>query len=326
MGLNKSILKAALFVLTVFFSNTAHAQFSKDLYKSQEVSQYGLTEIRFVGTGDIQLYMQQKENVSASTGLGVLFWRIWPNIEYDSDNTNNTTGLELQLEVKVDVASTSDTIIAVYQNNIVTNIRSFGSYIFAPLSSGQATTINSLWYFKPKEYNALTGVTKRGKIISSKREVKLLGVKFTKPEIKLPIDGIEINAAAANQVWKTDSVSSINVSVIAWRAGVFHEFLADPLRREKGYSIRLGVNYVGRSIQGDVGRSEATRMLLLLNDETTYHGGEVAVSIRLQNIRAEAALPIMHIGSKSSVPGLSGAQFTTTISFVGGFPLAIDKK
>lgn len=302
-------MKSLVSILLLLLGFNVQAQFSNENYSSEEVGKMGLTEIRFVGSGNIQLAMETGEDLAASTGLGAIFWRIWPNEKYghvkNNDILENMSGLELQLEVKINVASTADTISALYNiNNSIVNRRSFGNYILAPLSSGQATTINSLWYLKPKSYNKNSGVTKR----------KLFFIPF--------IDGIELSAAATNQVWTNNSISS-NVSILAWRSGIFHEFLSDPIRRMKGYSIRFGASYTGRSIQGDVGREETFRFNLLGNEAKTYHGMDFTLSLRLQNIRAEATLPVMHIGSKMPVSGLSGSQFVTSISFVGGFPLAL---
>ena len=214
------------------------------------------------------------------------------------------SGTELQLEIKVDVASTTDTLAAIYNNDRIINNRDFGSYVLAPVSSGQAATFNSVWYFRPFEFFPEKDVTKR------KLFFKRLAF----------IDGMELSGAAANQVWKTN-LSAVNVSIFAWRAGFFHEFVPDGIRRRKGYSIRFGGYYAGRAIQGDLGRDSALRRELLLNSKKSYHGLEFALALRLQNIRVEASIPGLNYFGDNSVPGLSGVQFIPTISFVGGFPL-----
>ena len=303
-------------ILTLFLLHmclNVNAQYANEKYSPVIVGKKGFTEINFVGSGDIQLATNSGENLAASTGIGAIFWRIWPNKDYEmdslihllnSDSLQNMTGLELQLEIKINVASTADTIFAQFQNNFLINRRSFGNYVMAPLSSGQATTFHSLWYLKPKRYNAYNGVTTR----------KLFFIPF--------VDGIELSGAGTNQVWMNNTISS-NVSILAWKAGIFHEFISDNIRREKGYSIRFGMAYTGRSIQGDIGRDEISRIDFLSNKSTTYHGLDFSFSLRLKNIRAEASLPIMHMGSGNPVSGLSGAQLITSIGFVGGFPLSI---
>ncbi|MDQ4141166.1 MAG: hypothetical protein M3142_11660 [Bacteroidota bacterium] len=270
----------------------------------------GITEIYFVGTGDIQLAYNNDKNskgIAANTGLGVLFWRIWK------------TGLELQLDAKVNVASTVDTISALMQNNVITDNRLFGRYVLVPAGSGQATSINSLWYFD------------RG-IISLAKWDSL----STREKLKYQIDGFEVSASASNQIWAArtkDSTGiertskSTNVSVLYLRTGIFHEFVPQELRRQKGYSIRFGTNLIFRSIQGDIGRHtsevEQLRKQFLLSKSTVHVGGELLLALRLKNIRAEASLPIIYARKNQSIPGLSGAQFITSISFVGGFPLNI---
>ncbi|QMU26735.1 hypothetical protein [Adhaeribacter radiodurans] len=72
---------------------------------------------------------KNSKGIAANTGLGVLFWRFWK------------TGLELQLDAKVNVASTVDTISALMQNNVIADKRLFGRYVLVPAGSGQATSI-----------------------------------------------------------------------------------------------------------------------------------------------------------------------------------------
>ncbi|RZK27064.1 MAG: hypothetical protein EOO43_00850 [Flavobacterium sp.] len=285
-------------------------QFAQEEYAYEQTAKKGLTEINFVGAGNINPGFGENNKLAASTGLGVLFWRIWPNKGFDSsDPSTAMSGLELQLDVTVNVASTADTIIAeLGSNSNIINSRAFGSYILNPVGAGQGTTINSVWYFKPKEHDEELGLTKRKEILY------------------LPIDGFEAGAIASNQVWKVDQGSSVNVSVIAWRIGPFYEFVPDKIRRQKGYSIRFGANYTGRGIVGDAGEGDLgteMRKRILGHEATHYHGLEFKLSLRLKNIRAEAALPILDMGGNRTVHGLTGAQFITSIGFVGGFPLSI---
>lgn len=293
----------------LFTSVTANGQFAKENYDFEEVGKLGLADVQFVGAGDLQLSILEGNDIAATTGLGALFWRIWPNNNFDlEDTTKAMAGAELQLVTKITVASTVDTLSALYNNNSLTNQRDFGSFILAPIGAGPSTEINSLWYFKPYYYNNETGVAKR----------RFLGIP--------KIDGIEANFIAASQAWQYDLDQVTHVAVIAWRLGIFHEFMREDDRRTKGYSIRFGLNYSGRSIQGDLGREVEIREKLLSNYRTTFHGAEFALAVRFKNIKAEASLPILHIGAdQSAVPGLSGTQFTTTISFIGGFSLELDE-
>ena len=234
------LLYRALFLLLLALP--AHAQYSMDSYRSgyenrDSLRRDGLTEIYFVGTGDLQFGYTDKsapsKGIAANTGLGVLFWRIWRG------------GRELQLDAKINIASTVDTVFAQQSNGMITNSRVFGRYTLIPAGSGHATQINALYYFpRPsvayKEYEALSGRKKTGLFIS----------------------GLEFSGAASNQVWASftqapgapsPTLRSVNVSTLAWRLGLFHDFMPQELGRQKGYAIRLGTNLIGRSLQGDIG-------------------------------------------------------------------------
>jgi hypothetical protein len=272
------------------FDFTKHILTEKDRFGRPK----GLTEIYFVGTGDIQLALNDGNDIAANTGLGVLFWRIW------KDNT------ELQLDARINVASTADTLTAFRTNSTLNNTRVFGNYILVPASTGQGTFINTLWYFDKLQ--------------------------------KAKIDGLQVSALASNQVWQLNTTnrnpntgldetiySNSNVSIVAFKAGIFHEFIPEDTRRQRGYSIRMGINYNLRSIQGDIARSnmDQLRKELLGTEKRTYHGGDLLLSLRLKNIRAEASLPGFLFRSGESVNGFTGVQFVTSISFVGGFPLSL---
>lgn len=276
------------------------AQFARKDYQTtlNETANKGLTELYFVGTGDIQLAYSgsasSDKKLAASTGLGVLFWRIFP------------TGNELQLDARINVASTVDTISAMEQNGVIADSRLFGRYVLVPAASGQATVISSLFYFNHEAD----------------------GTHF--------VDGLELSGAASNQVWSTYSkngagtaqfLRSVNASVLALRVGAFHEFVPQDLRRKGGASIRFGLNGIVRSIQGDIGRHteemDRLREKFTLNKYPVHWGGEALLSLRLKNIRAEAAVPFIFTRGDVPASGLSGAQFITSISFVGGFPIRI---
>lgn len=291
----KNIATTLLFILLTTFLNAQYSKENFDITKDVKNDKKGLTEVYFVGAGDIQLALAEGRNIAANTGLGVIFWRIW-----DSNK-------ELQLETKVNVASTADTLSASNLNGIISGNRTFGNFILAPNATGQGTYVNSLWY------NAFD-----------------VGDVF--------VDGIQISALASNHVWKLDEktvdpttgviyskLESNNVSLVFLRVGLFHEFVPEQLRREKGYSIRFGVNYNLRSIQGDVGQLflDRFRQTMIGTKKRTFHGGEFLVSLRLKNLQAEASLPFIKHRRNEPVAGLSGVQFVTSISFVGGFPLAL---
>lgn len=282
------MLGITLFLFLCLPASKVFAQYTMENYKEGERDKKDFTEIYFVGTGDIQQNLARtKDDIAASTGVGVIFWRMF------GDKLN---GMELQLEARISIASTVDTILAKYAGSKFVNMRDFGGYVSAPLASGQATTVNSLWYFKDRDANALDKL----------------------------VDGLQVDFIAANQVFQ-DSANAMNTAVLGFRAGLFHEFVPTLNRLKQGYSIRLGVNYILRGLRGDLGTNSpdanSLRLKLLGVDKRIYHGPEVLLAFKLKNLKAQAALPIVFAKSGQSTYGLSGTQFITTISFIGGFPL-----
>ncbi|RYU81845.1 hypothetical protein [Hymenobacter persicinus] len=261
-----------------------------------------MSELYFVGNGDIQTgFTNAKKEIAANTGLGILFWRIWPN-------------WELQLDAKVNVASTVDTLTNERVNGLVQNNRVYGRSVLVPGFSRQSTVVHALWY-RTKAAKPLYGF----------------------------ISGFEFRVAASNNVWgyfenqqiitakDTSTVrrnTFIDVSNLGGRFGAFYEFVDEDQRRLNGNSVRLGLNVIFRSIQGDIGRhTDAVRSLrrdFLLTSNTIHVGFEPVLTFRLKNIQAEASVPYLFAGSSNTVPGLSGAQFITSISFVGGFPVKME--
>lgn len=300
-----ALYKKLLIVLMTALAYSAQAQFFNELYNKDTLVQSvdGETEVYFVGAADVQVAISEKKDLSASTGFGTLFWRIW------------RTNIELQLDAKINVASTVDTVESVFKNVIVEDRRKYGSLVLTPLTSGQSLAINALVFFQDPK-------------IDTQRQHKWNRI----------IDGVNFSVVASNQVWKInyihthpatgrDSISAIkanNASTIAWRIGVFHEFIPEDLRRRKGYSIRFGANFIGRTIQGDLGRAtfRDLRNEILGTRKKTFYGGELLLALQLRNLRAEAFFPILKPkNSNESVYGLTGMQFVTTISFAGGFPV-----
>lgn len=288
----------------------AIAQFYFPGYSETNIEEEGLAEVTVIGSGELQKSISQGQDIAASTGMGFMYWRIWPKEE---------GGVELQLDFVINVASTVSTIVAETENNNIINNRAFGSYLLAPAIAGQSTDINAVFYFKDESF--------------STTDKKGLRKYLTY------IDGVQFSAFGASQLWSYDSTFEVsnleeveevtitknyNVSVFGWRAGFFYGFPPESDRREGGFSARLGLSYIGRAIQGDGGQkgsaAENMREKFLLNKRTTYHGVELGLVATYGNITAKAFVPIMHIGSRNAVPGLSGTQFITSIAFVGGLP------
>lgn len=301
-----SLFFGFILFLIVLSPVNAFAQFFSTDYDTLKSSQEGFAEGTVIGSGELQKSISSGQDIAASTGLGLMYWRIWPDDE---------GGVELQLDLVINVASTVDTLIATTENNLITNNISFGNYILTPAIAGKSTEINAVFYFEDENLRT-PGKTKIGKWLTY-------------------IDGVQFNAFGASELWRYDSTYVISdqetlskarftdVSVFGWRTGIFYDFISEEIRRTKGFSVRLSASYIGRAIQGDGGHksSEATHMRkkFLLSEKTTYHGIEFGLTARFGNITAKAVVPIMPY-SDTSVPGLSGTQFITTIGFVGGLP------
>lgn len=296
-----------LFIIFVIIFK-AEAQFYSADYITKKTKDEGLAEATVIGSGELQKSISENKDFAASTGIGLMYWRIWPESEGSA---------EMQLDLVINVASTVDTLIAKTDNNLITNNRRFGNYVLAPAIGGQSTEINAVFYFKDK--NIYT--TKR-KTIAGK------GLTY--------IDGLQFNFFGANEIWRYDSTFQvsdtvfntrtrlIDVFVAGWKAGMFYDFIKEDVRRTKGFSVRLGTSYIGRAVKGDGGikdkQTTDLREKFLLNRMTTHHGVEFSFVVRFGNITAKALMPMMIVRSDDPVPGLSGVQFITSIGFVGGLP------
>ena len=294
----KNIHVALTMFLLLIAQVNCKAQFTlNDSLRNLLVKNKGFSEVHFVGNGDIQVgYQSAKKEIEANTGLGILFWRVWEK------------NWEFQLDAKINVASTVDTIMLQETNNIIADNRLYGRSILTPGFARQSTYVQALWYHR--------------KPIDGK------GLFYY-------ISGLEIRLVASNNVWGYYNTANnvrnekiIDVSNLGLRVGVFHEFLPDGDRLKGGTSIRFGINAIARGIQGDLGRKtpdiRELRRKLLGATNTVFAGFEPSLSFRLKNIRAEASLPYLFADSSQTIPGLTGAQFITSIGFVGGFPIRLN--
>ncbi len=248
-------------------------------------------KLNFFGTGNIQKSLDSGEKLPASTGLGVNYTH-W----FDTTNTKFLFD-KLELDVSINVAATVDTIRAKYDNGIVTNASSFGSSILTPLNSGQAVKIGLRLNFK----KSLVG--------------------------KILIDGIKVKYIGSNRNWQVENNGSSKIVLGTnnyFRIGLFQEFLPKYLLDE--YSINLGLYLAHNSIKGDIGQqaNDLVRTQVLGTNIKNFIGPEVALEVRLLNLRAEFGYS--WLGSDAEVPGLTGGRLMTTISFVGGFGLMLDRE
>ncbi len=250
-------------------------------------------QLNFYGAGNIQKSLDNGEKIPASTGLGVN-WNYW--FPKPADTTKRFSFDKLELDAMINVAATVDTIIAKYDvNKLITNSSTFGSSILTPLNSGQAVKLS-------------------------------LRLNFRKPILfrSLFIDGIKIKYVGSNRNWQFDNNGQNQViqgTNNYFRIGAFQEFLTKKLLDD--YSINFGLYIAYNSIQGDIGQksNDSYRSKILGTTNTSFWGPEVALEIRLKNLRAEFGYS--WLGTDNEVPGLTGGRLLTTISFVGGFGLKL---
>lgn len=276
-------------------SNLTSLNFEKTASAKKVLSPNGgKTNISFVGNGDLQNSISQDSKTQANTGLGVFFSRTW--------NDKERIFRSLEFDFIINVASTADSIKASIADGKVTNQRDFGSYIINPLNSKQATTFNfNLYFAETEKYNNLKW---------------LISI----------INGFQLRFNASNSLWNYDS-TSVNLSGFLLRIGLFHDFIPESIRLEKGYSIILGANYSFRGIFGDIrfAKNKEFRKTLLNTDRYKFSGFEANLGMRFKNVRAEVQIPMFKYPGVG-VPGLTNTQFITSIRFVGGFPLKIKEK
>ncbi|MEM6844654.1 MAG: hypothetical protein AAF632_20725 [Bacteroidota bacterium] len=256
------------------------------------------TYLDFVGSGDIQKSVSQGDNISANTGLGVIFERF--------------RGFEqliqsFELEGTINIASTSDSIIAEFDNNGLANRRDFGAYVLNPVSVNQSLFLNSNVYFGYPDETIFA-------------------------EVARWVSGINIRAITSNNVWSyNDSIA--NLGALYFRIGLFHEFIPDNFRvkddetefgRSK-YSIFFGLNYSYRGIIGDITADNNKELMqkVLGSTEKNFGGFEANFGFKLNNLRAEFQMPILV--KENSISGLTNTQFIFSIKFIGGFPLRLTK-
>lgn len=249
-----------------------------------------ISRLSFYGSGDIQKTFESGEGLPANTGLGVNFTHL-----FDSTKSNFAKKFsKLEFDATINVASTVDTIVVNYKGDEISNSSLFGASILTPLNSGQAVKIS-------------------------------LRMDFRKPLLwQTIIDGFKIKYIGSNRNWQTDTLGTVvQATNNYFRAGLFHEFL--PKDYLNNYSINIGLYFAYNSLKGDIGLAPygEKRKEILGTDKRNFIGPEVALEIRLKNLRAEFGYSFLQSGTE--VPGLTSGRLLTTISFVGGFPLELKK-
>lgn len=259
----------------------------------------------FVGSGDIQKSISKGDDISANTGIGIIFERY---------NSPKRYVQSLEIDGYLNIASTTDSIQANIKDGRFLNRRDFGSYVLNPISTKQSLYANSNIYF---------GYPDSGK------------QKYFSFFSKYVFSGINLRFIASNNVWvRGDSIS--NLGVLYFRGGLFKEFIPDNYRLGKAgtddegrskYSIFLGLHYSYRKIIGDItgDKHVVLREQILGSRQQKFKGCEFNVGFRLNNIRVEFQMPILKKEKDySSIEGLTDSQFLFSIKFVGGFGLKLN--
>jgi hypothetical protein len=281
------------FLVIVFISSSAIDSIGQKSDTSK------IPKLNFFGSGNIQKSLDNGEKIPASTGLGVSYTHWFDTateikILHKVKFLKKITIDKLEIDAAINVAATVDTLKAKYDNNNVTNPSLFGSSILTPLNSGQAVKIGLRLNFKKS-------------ILA-----------------KTLIDGIKIKYIGSNRNWEVNDNGKTRVILGTnnyLRVGLFQEFL--PKKLQDDYSINFGLYWAHNSIKGDIGQgiNDQLRTKILGTDTKNFSGPEIALEIRLLNLRAEFGYS--WLGADNEVPGLTGGRLLTTISFVGGFGLKL---
>lgn len=255
-------------------------------------------QIHFVGDGNIQNSLTNNSTIQSSTGLGVIIHR-------DVPKPSASLISSYEFDITINVASSLDTVVAKYNNKLIQNAKDFGTSILIPRNSARAAQASFKGYFSPQ----------------SKLRYRLL------------LSGIRLSAVGSARNWEAelweseDSVGNritVEAATMALKAGFFHDFVPNEIRMSKKYSVLLGFDFSMRWLFGDLDDSKAfgpkIRNNIFGKNDKHFFGVEPYIAIKLRNITAEVSIPYLDPFG-SHIPGLTGAQFLTTIRFVGGFPV-----
>ena len=292
----KKYLPSIIFIL--FSINICIAQ-KNDSSEIQKDNDYSAPRLWVVGDGTIKKAINGDKNIPVNTSIGVIFSRNFPKGKNQAFVKNIRN---FNCEAYINVASTADTLIAKLDtNNVITNSREFGSYVSFPVGSKQSASVLIQGLFDNSDFN--------------KFENLILG------------GGYVFKTCFSNRVWKLNKDSTIQVSCLSVKAATFYEFLPFEYSDNGDYSIYLSMlSFSMRSIGGDiVDKNGDYTNKFIGTKQNTYLGWEPFFGFKLKNLRAEFSYPMFVVLNGKSIPGLSGGQFTATVSFTGGFPVALKK-
>lgn len=305
-------------ICTISFLVAAYLASGQNDFATKRILDNSLVNLEFLGNGDLQKSISSGQQVSANSGLGVLFEKFCGT---NDKSGKQKTVLYTQFDLVVNVASTVDSIASKYDSNgNVTNVRDFGSYLNNPTSSKQAVSFNGKIAFNHSKNHRCPTF---GKGDGNTSPINwLTGI----------INGIQVRLVGSNNLW-TYKGQSTNVTAISGRMGVYYEFLPDDKRfdfsdnsAKEIYSATLGINYSFRSILGDLESVQYKSLRVNILNGNPYYlfsGIEFNFAIKLKNLSAEVSIPIMN-EPYHPIDGLSNTQLFTSIRFIGGFPLKLN--
>jgi len=273
------------------------------------------SRIEFFGSGAIQRVISEEGELPASTGLGALYDRIFRQPTF-------ILGIRrIEVAININVASTVDTVAAALDSltSRVTNLNNLGNAILLPINSGRAATAYARLYFDPTSW-------------------------FHNPANAVNLSGFQIRLTGSSRIWRMDTIvftpnasivkrrsrgaGEVSTTVLSGRIGLFHDFLPNRPELRKDFSITVGADYSWRWLFSDIGvgneGEQLRKQFLNGSSRQTFHGIESYLNIRLKNIRAEVSIPILFANDANQIKGLTGGQFVTSITFIGGFPIKID--
>jgi hypothetical protein len=251
----------------------------------------GNSEIRFVGTGDIQKALSDNSEVPANAGFGVT---------YERDFGDQSVGFSrIQIEASINVATTVDSLSARFDSqNAFLNQTDFGNSLLIPINSGQAAYFNIITYLNWNVYDA-------------SKNTFIPGI----------ISGFNLNLTASNRNWEYNN-DIRKMTALSFKLGVFKEFFPF-FQRNPDYSITLGFNGTLNKLLGDAALDRDLRLDVLGTEQRSFWGMEIVASIRLKNLKGEIAIPFIKKKDDITVDGLTGGRLITRIRFTGGFPISL---
>ncbi len=286
--------------------------------RGQQLIQPDSVRIEFVGDANLQSVISNESKNNTTGGLGIIFYRQIPI----GGSENRPFFKDFLIEGSINVASTLDTIdLLIGRNGLpptgpdkVTNLSDVGTFILQPSVTQQNAVASITAYFNDLDDDASW----------------LLQIIHG---VRLHLGGSNAGLTISNNGnGVRRELENLSLTVGYARIGVFHEFIPHEVRRSNDYSLKAGLDLSARWMFGDLGQRtlDQTRLELFGTDQRLFLGYEPSLKIQLKNLVAEASLPSLFpegwlTDTPADFKGLTNSRLTTTIRFVGGFPLGMSK-